>query len=314
MKKVLITGASGFVGTNLARRLMREGHDVHLLLRSSYKPWRIEEIKKEVVIKLVDLADENRVTAVVKHIKPDWVFHLATYGAYSQQDEVGRMIETNIKGTWYLLRACLKAGVKVMVNTSSSSEYGFNSDAPSEKVTVTPNSDYAVTKTAATLLCNYFANRYQLYIPTLRLYSVYGPYEEPSRLMPTLLIQAQKGKWPPLVNPQTARDFIYVNDICEVFLKVTRRRSKEWAPIYNLGTGKQIRLRQLANIVRKMFQIKAMPRWSTMNQRQWDTSVWRANIAKIRRDYRWKPKYNLALGLQEMNDWLLQPKWQRYYR
>lgn len=314
MKKVLITGASGFVGGNLARKLIREGHRVYLLLRPGFASWRIEEIKKEVNIELVDLTDEKRLTSIVKQIKPDWVFHLAVYGAYSQQHEMNRMIETNIRGTWYLLRACLKANVEVMVNTSSSSEYGFNSDAPSEKVTVTPNSDYAVTKTVATLLCNYFANRHQLYIPTVRLYSVYGPYEEPSRLMPTLLTHAQAGKWPPLVDPETARDFIYVGDVCDVFLKVTRRRSKEWAPIYNVGTGKQVRLKQLVNIVQKMFQIKEKPQWSTMDQRQWDTTIWRANIAKLHRDYNWKPRYSLTAGLQETNEWLLKSKWQKYYR
>lgn len=313
MKKVLLTGASGFVGANLARKLIREGHRVYLLLRPNYASWRLEEIKKEVIMKSADLADEEGITAIVKQIKPDWVFHAAVYGAYSQQDEVDRMIETNIKGTWHLLRACLKANVEVMVNTSSSSEYGFNSDAPLEKVIVTPNSDYAVTKAAATLLCNYWAHRYQFYIPTVRLYSVYGPYEEPTRLMPTLLTQAQKGKWPPLVNPQTARDFIYVNDVCDVLMKLTRKRSKEWGPIYNVGTGKQISLRHLVNTVQKMFKIKAKPRWSTMGQRQWDTNAWRANIAKIRRDYQWKPQYTLVKGLREMNDWLLQPKWQERY-
>lgn len=313
MKKVLLTGASGFVGANLARKLIREGHRVYLLLRPDYASWRLEEIKKEVIMKSADLADEEGITAIVKQIKPDWVFHAAVYGAYSQQDEVDRMIETNIKGTWHLLRACLKANVAVMVNTSSSSEYGFNSDAPLEKVIVTPNSDYAVTKAAATLLCNYWARRYQFYIPTVRLYSVYGPYEEPTRLMPTLLTQAQKGKWPPLVNPQTARDFIYVNDVCDVLMKLTRKRSKEWGPIYNVGTGKQISLRHLVNTVQKMFKIKAKPRWSTMGQRQWDTNAWRANIAKIWRDYQWKPQYTLVKGLREMNDWLLQPKWQERY-
>ena len=76
-KKILITGAGGFVGANLARKLIREGYEVHLLLRPTHKPWRIEEIKKEVAITLVDLADENKVTAAVKQIRPDWVFHLA---------------------------------------------------------------------------------------------------------------------------------------------------------------------------------------------------------------------------------------------
>ncbi|MBI2010137.1 MAG: SDR family NAD(P)-dependent oxidoreductase [Candidatus Chisholmbacteria bacterium] len=312
-KRVLVTGASGFVGANLARVLFRKNFTVFLLLRPSYNPWRIQDIKRDVAIRLADLADERQVTAVVRQIKPDWVFHLATYGAYPHQDDEAQMIETNIKGTLNLARACIKAGVKVMMNTSSSSEYGFKADRPTENQLPTPNSDYAATKAAATLWCRYLAEKHRLYIPTLRLYSVYGPFEEPTRLMPRLMLNILQGRWPPLVDPLIARDFIYVDDVCEAMVRVTRRRAKEWGPIYNVGSGTQTRLKQLVALTRRLFKVKQAPVWATMKARRWDTNIWRANPSKIRRDYHWQPEYTLEQGLQRMGRWLQEPQWQKFY-
>lgn len=314
MKKVLITGASGFVGANLARKMIQEGHRVYLLLRPGFASWRIEEIKKEVNIGLVDLTDEKRLTSIVKQIKPDWVFHLATHGAYSYQTDIEQMIATNIRGTVNLLQASFKAGVKALVNISSSSEYGYNSYRPSEREPVTPNSEYAATKAAGTLWCGYFGEKYHMYVPTLRLYSVYGPFEQPGRLMPTLLRHIHEGKLPPLVNPNVARDFIYVDDVITAMLRVVKKRNQKWGPIYNVGSSKQTRLKQLVKLVRKMWRIKAKPEWSTMKDRQWDTTRWRANINKIESDYNWKPDYNLEQGLKKMYRWLNQSKWFKYYQ
>jgi nucleoside-diphosphate-sugar epimerase len=85
MKRVILTGGTGFVGTNLTRRLINEGHEVHLLLRQSYNPWRIESILKEINIHIIDLSNPTSLLEVIDNIQPDWVFHLAAYGAYSSQ-------------------------------------------------------------------------------------------------------------------------------------------------------------------------------------------------------------------------------------
>ena len=302
------------MGTNLAGRLIKLGYRVGLLLRPGYAPWRLEEIKKQVEIKLVDLGDEQKLITVLRGVKPDWVFHLATHGAYSHQTDIEQMIATNIRGTVNLLQASFNAGVKAMVNISSSSEYGYNSDRPSEREPVTPNSEYATTKAAGTLWCRYFSEKYHMYVPTLRLYSVYGPFEQPGRLMPTLLKHIQEGKLPLLVDPNVARDFIYVDDVITAMLRVVKKRNQEWGPIYNVGSGKQTRLRQLVNLVRKMWQINAKPEWSTMKNRQWDTTRWKANINKMESDYNWKPEYNLEQGLKKMYSWLTQSRWFKYYQ
>ena len=97
MKKVVITGASGFIGANLSRRLMQEGHEVHLLLRRNYSDWRIQTIRKDVTIHVVNLSDGESLIPLINKIKPEWIFHLATEGAYSWQNDLNRLREVPLE-------------------------------------------------------------------------------------------------------------------------------------------------------------------------------------------------------------------------
>ena len=184
MKRVLLTGGTGFVGANLARRLVRDGHELHLLVRSACQPWRIADIRTDLRLHELHLHDAETVARVVAQIRPDWVFHLAVHGAYSWQTELEQMVRTNIQGTMSLVSACLKTGFAAFVNAGSSSEYGLKDHAPAESEPLEPNSHYAVTKAAATLFCRYTAQSQRVHLPTLRLYSVFGPYEDPGGCCP----------------------------------------------------------------------------------------------------------------------------------
>ena len=130
MKRVVITGASGFVGANLARRLLADGHQVHALLREGYDHWRVREIADVMTLHIVDLLDGEALAATTAAIRPDWVFHLAAYGAYPEQGDLHRMIATNLSATAHLLEAGRRSGCVAFVNAGSSSEYGFKEDAP----------------------------------------------------------------------------------------------------------------------------------------------------------------------------------------
>ena len=206
-RRVLVTGASGFVGANLARRLLADGHDVHLVLRPSHQPWRVEELRDSVTVHSVDIDDREGLELAFAAARPEWIFHLAAHGAYPQQRDFDRMIVTNVHGTGHLLATAEQAGFDAFVHAGTSSEYGYKDHAPSEHELVEPNSPYAVSKAAATQFCRMTGQRTGLPIRTLRLYSAYGPYEEPTRLIPTLIVEGLQGRLPPLVNPDVARDY-----------------------------------------------------------------------------------------------------------
>jgi UDP-glucose 4-epimerase len=306
MKRIILTGGTGFVGANLARRLLHDGHEIHLLVRPNYQPWRIEQIRTQVRLHELHLHDSEAVSRVVGQIRPDWVFHLAVHGAYSWQTDWEQMVRTNIQGTMSLVDACLKTGFEAFVNTGSSSEYGLKDHAPAESEAVEPNSHYAVTKAAATLFCRYTAQSRMVHLPTLRLYSVFGPYEDPGRLLPNVMMHGLKGLLPPLVNPDVARDFVYVDDVVEAYLLAAKVRTPEWGAIYNVGTGAQTTLREVVAVARQVMSIGAEPVWSSMPNRQWDASVWVGDNRKIRAQLNWQPRCTFADGFRLMLDWFRQ--------
>ena len=303
MKRAVITGGTGFVGANLARRLLADGHDVHLLVRPGYTPWRIEGILNDVRLHEVQLADPGALEPVIAEIRPDWVFHLAAHGAHSWQTDLRQIVETNMVATINLVEACMKFGFEAFINTGSSSEYGFKDHAPAEDEMVDPNSHYAVMKASATQFCRYTAKRHAANITTLRLYSVYGPYEEPHRLMPSLIVQGLNGRFPHLVDPDTARDFVYVDDVCEAYILAVTCASHELGAIYNVGSGVQTALREVVEISKRNLDIAEEPSWGSMAGRVWDTKVWVADNRKIRAELKWIPRFAFEAGFRLMVKW-----------
>jgi UDP-glucose 4-epimerase len=303
MAKVLVTGASGFVGNNLTRHLLSLGHRVNLLLRESYADWRIRDIRDDVQIHTADLRDGDTVNRVVKEVSPDWVFHLAAHGAYSSQQDVIRILESNVIGTATLVQACLNVGFDAFVNTGSSSEYGFKDHSPVEQEWLEPNSYYAVAKASATLFCRYAAQTSKLRIPTLRLYSVYGPYEEPTRLMPTIIVKGLKKELPPLVAPHIARDYVYVDDVVQAYLLAATKENQEPGAVYNVGTGVQTTLRDVVDVARRALGITEEPKWGSMENRIWDTGTWVSDNRNIKRALGWRPEYTFEQGFGKMVQW-----------
>jgi UDP-glucose 4-epimerase len=306
VKRVILTGSTGFIGANLSRRLLQDGHELHLLLRQEHNPWRIESIQKHIQLHFVDLRDSDHLAHTVRHIRPDWIFHLAAYGAYSWQADLAGMIETNIVGTANLLNACIPTGFAVFVNAGSSSEYGLKDHAPPETECIEPNSHYAVTKASATLFCRSTAQAHNVPVPTLRLYSVYGPYEEPARLIPALIAHGFRNQLPALVNPDVARDYVYVDDVTEAFVLAATKPTSDQGAIYNVGTGIQTTLRDAVAIARRIMGTSAEPAWGSMPDRHWDTDHWVADSAKIKRELQWQPRYGFEEGFAKTVDWFRQ--------
>jgi nucleoside-diphosphate-sugar epimerase len=303
MKRVLVTGATGFVGANLARRLLRDGHEVHLLVRHGHQSWRIDEIRPHFRLHEADLGDSDTLSALVGRMRPDWVFHLAAYGAYSSQTELPCMVQTNIVATMNLVEACLKTGFEAFINTGSSSEYGLKDHPPAETEWLEPNSGYAVTKASATMYCRYIARTRHVPLTTLRLYSIFGPYEEPTRLMPTLIEHGLRGELPPLVNPEIARDFVYTEDINDAYMLAAMTPGQEHGAVYNAGSGRQTTLREVVDVARRVLGINMEPHWDSMPARLWDTTVWVADNQRIRTALGWRPRHTFEDGFRRMVEW-----------
>jgi nucleoside-diphosphate-sugar epimerase len=314
MKRTLVTGASGFVGANLARRLLRDGNQVHLLLREAHQDWRLEEISADCQFTRADVTDRDAVRCCVAEVKPDWVFHLSAYGAYPSQTGFEQMTATNVLGCANVLDSCIEVGVEAFVQAGSSSEYGHQAHATREDGRIEPNSHYAITKAAATHYCQFTARKLDFHAATARLYSIYGPYEEPARLIPTLLIHCLRGELPPLVSPNTARDFVYVDDAVEALIRIAGGKDVPPGAIYNVASGVQTTLSEAVGAARELLGVASEPAWGGMPPRAWDTSVWVGDPAAIRRDTGWAAETSLHDGLSRTIHWLREhPRWLSFY-
>jgi nucleoside-diphosphate-sugar epimerase len=274
----------------------------------------LEELLPDLRTVVLDLGDRDAVQRAVAEVAPQWVFHLAAHGAYSWQTDRVEMVRTNLLGTINLLDAAAAAGFEAFVHAGSSSEYGFKDRAPAEDEALEPNSDYAVTKAAATHFCRHAARSREVRAVTLRLYSVYGPWEEPNRLVPTLVSHALRGQLPPLASPGIARDYVHVDDVCEAFLLAATRTDAPPDGIYNVGTGKQTTLAEIVDVARRLFDLAEEPAWGGLADRAWDTSVWISDPRRIEAELGWRPRVHLEEGLRRTAEWLncSESAWERY--
>ena len=167
-----------------------------------------------------------------------------------------------------------------------------------------PNSDYAATKAAGTLYCGQWARREGRPVPTLRLYSVYGPFEEPMRLVPRLVSFGLEGRLPPLANPDTARDFVYVEDAVAAFLRAAEAALADPGAIFNICSGRQTTLREVVTTARKVLDVAAEPAWGSMKSRAWDTDSWVGDGERARRELGWIATTSLDAGLRKFAEWL----------
>jgi dolichol-phosphate mannosyltransferase len=300
----LVTGAAGFIGAALARRLIARGDAVTLLSGPGSDPWRMEQLREDAEVLELDLRDADAVARAVGAARPELAFHLAAHGAYSWQRSLPRMIETNVAGTAHVAEAALDAGAHAIVNAGSSSEYGLKDHAPPEHELPEPNSAYAVTKASATLLGGWLARERGAAFTTLRLYSAYGPWEEPRRLMPALVAAGLERRLPPLADPAIARDFVYVEDVIDAFLLAAERARPGAGAVYNVGSGRQTTLRELAEVARRTFAIAEEPAWAAFPARDWDTDVWVADARRAADELGWHPRTPLEAGLAAFGHWM----------
>jgi nucleoside-diphosphate-sugar epimerase len=301
-KRVLITGAGGFVGSALAKRLVRSGYEVHALLKGSTKRWRLADVQSDLRAHEVDVQDFEGLTQLCSEVKPEIVYHLAVHGAYPTQSDADAIINTNILGTWNLLKALSKIDYEAFVSAGSSSEYGFKDFAMRETDIPEPNSYYAVAKCAQTLLCQHVARAEKRPINTLRIFSAYGPYEEPRRLVPTLISRALNNQELLLVPPETARDFVYVEDVVDAFLCI-EQLSKLQGEVINVGTGLQGTVRDVVEAILEHTGARVECKWGAMPGRIWDAKIWVADCTRAKTLLGWRAKTRLTEGLRNTVAW-----------
>jgi nucleoside-diphosphate-sugar epimerase/glycosyltransferase involved in cell wall biosynthesis len=300
---ILITGAAGFVGSNLFRMLTIVREDVFAVVRRD-KGWRLADVKDEQII-VADLNNQTEVKHMIDELNPQTVFDCVAYGAYSFEEDPVLIHETNYQAIVKLVGELAGRSIKAFVHAGSSSEYGDNCSAPSELAECRPNSHYSVSKLAAANFLHFMGKSYCFPCVNLRLYAVYGPLEDTSRLIPNLLRQAVLGKLPPFVNARTSRDFIHIDDVCEAFIMTAAKMNPSlFGETLNIGSGVKTTIEELATIAKRLFGIACDPIFGSMEGRKWDLPEWYADNSKAASVLEWRPKISLDNGLKSTALWI----------
>jgi nucleoside-diphosphate-sugar epimerase len=303
VKNYLITGGAGFIGANLVRELLKkQDKNIFLLVEKNSDLWRLQDVLEYINFIDADLTNYDSLVSQIKVIKPDIIFHLAAFGGLPNQLNQKLIFDVNFYGTVNLLNACKQVGFECFINTGSSSEYGIKDYAMREDDVLHPVSDYGVAKAAATQFCLKEALFNKLPVYTARPFAVYGDFEMPGRLIPSIIINALQDRQINLSSPGFVRDFIYIKDFVDFCIKLTELKPKQQF-VFNAGTGVQSSIKTIIKTVQALLGSPLDICWGANAPRPWEPKVWQANIDRAKEFIGWTPKYLLKDGLTESLKW-----------
>lgn len=315
-KKILVTGAAGFIGFHLSRRLCEDGFEVVGIdnLNGYYdvalKEARLAVLAEQArfVFERGELADTGQVEDIFRRHRPEKVIHLAAQAGvrYSLEDPHA-YINSNIVGFMNILEGCRHHGAGHLVFASSSSVYGANNKLPfavSDRVDC-PLSLYAATKKSNELMAYSYAHLYGLPVTGLRFFTVYGPWGRPDMAYFLFADAMCKGRPIRVFNHgEMERDFTYIDDIVEGVVRVKKPEAVEGKPpytLYNIGSHQPVPLLEMIALLEKALGVRAILDMQPMQPG--DVPATYADIEDLHRDTGFYPRTSLEDGLNAFAEW-----------
>lgn len=301
-KKVLITGANGFIGSHMTKRLVNEGADVFILVRESSDLWRIEEFIKEVKVFKVDLRDRDKIFNAVNEIRPDYVFHMGAYGVDSRQKDYFTAVNTNVVGTMNLLAPLTTLGCEKFLNIGTCMEYGDKKLPIKEDSHLEPFNIYGSTKASATLLAHQIAGENDIRIVTLRAFGIFGENEGSHKFFPHIILSILNKSEVTLTGCEQFRDYTYIENIIDGFI-LAALNEKVKNDIFNIGSGAINQLKYYVNLIYSKMEASKEPNYGAIPYR--DGEVWTPlpDITMIKEKLGWEPRISLEEGLDKTIHW-----------
>lgn len=303
---VLVTGGAGFIGSHLVGALLKRGKEVRILDNfSTGFRHNLAGLGGSLQIRKGDIEEYAAVQRAMRDI--DTVFHLAAVSSVPQSvDHPLPTARINVQGTWNVLEAARKAGVRRLVFISSASVYGAKTTVPfRESMPLRGSSPYATSKLLGEQLCDLYFRLYGLSTTCVRLFSVYGPRQNPksqySNVIPALAKRLLLSNAPLIYGTgKQTRDFVYVEDVVKALLLAAHRKAAV-GQVINVGTGHQTSILQLLRDIQNVLGIRIPPVFSPL--KPGDDPRTCAHTARCRKILGMVPSTPFSKGLKATLDW-----------
>lgn len=310
----LVTGSAGFIGANVADKLLKAGHKVVGVdnINDYYDPilkeWRLKQLAANKGFKFFkeDIVNYETLKQLFENYSFDGVFNLAARaGVRASVENPWIYYDTNVKGTLNLLECCRRSGVKKFILSSTSSIYG-DAETPFkiEDRTDTPLSQYSASKKAAETLCYTYHYLYGMDISIPRYFTVYGPAGRPDMSYFRFIIKIDRGEPIDVYGDgKQSRDFTFVEDVAEGTVRSLKLSGYQ---TFNIGNDRPLKLLEMIGIIEELLKTKAKlnfhPRHPADNLATW------ADISKTEELLDWKPLVKMEDGLREVVNWYFENK------
>lgn len=308
-KKVLVTGAGGFIGSHLSERLLDLGAKVRAMVHYNALGrwgWLDNSTKRsEMDIILGDITDKDSVDAAMRD--RDIVFHLAALIGipYSYLAPVS-YVKTNIIGTLNLLQAAKEIKIERFIHTSTSETYGTAQYTPiDEKHPIQGQSPYSATKIGTDKIAESFYCSFGLPVVTIRPFNTYGPRQSARAIIPTVITQALDKEIVHIGSTSPRRDLTFVEDTVSGFIAAAESNKKTLGQVFNLGTGQAISIGNLTKLIIKLMgkKVRIVSKKERIRPKKSEVKLLVANSKKAETILGWKPEFSLEQGLLETIKW-----------
>jgi UDP-glucose 4-epimerase len=288
-RRALVTGASGFIGANLCRRLLDLGFTVHGISRG-------EQSAPDVLWHRADATDHVAVRQLMLEVSPDVVYHLASrVTGSSELADVRAILDANLGSAVAVLEAAAEAGCPRVVVAGSDKELGVDGGAP--------NSPYAAAKLAATGYARMFHQAFGLSIVNLRIFMVYGPgHQETKKLVPHAISSLLAGIAPELTGGVRRFDWIYVDDVVDALIAAAETTAGDDGAPIDVGSGRLMSIREFVQQITDAIGTDVAPRFGALPERQLEPG-YPAELARARELLAWEPRTPIEAGIAATVAW-----------
>jgi len=299
--KCFVTGATGFIGSHLVRLLLQNGNEVGILMRPTSNPWRIKEISAVTVIR-GDMTSISRISGELRSFRPDMVFHLAWQGgnSYRYQNDPAQIFK-NLDGSLKLVQLAKDAGAQRWIGLGTSLEYGKHDMPISETLRPLANTLYGISKYSLSLLTQKMCQLYNIGFIWFRPFWLYGPYDDPLRMVPSITLRLLRGEKPSLTPGEQLWDYLYVEDAVKAIWQVAITREAQG--IFNLGSGKTHTIRSIVERIRDLIDPSLPLGFGEVPYRADQIMHLQADISRLQQAIGWSPQVSLDEGLRRTVEW-----------